>query len=166
MLCHTLTCLCFTILLIQPVFSQEEVPKSSSANASNIFIELGGNGAGFSINYDSRFSRSQKGIGGRIGVGFIPSLDFGFLGSTPSILTIPIALNYLAGKAPHYLEAGAGATIGSIGRNTKGTGVVFIPSIGYRYQPSYKGFTGRVVLSPLINNGVQLSWGISGGVKF
>ncbi len=134
----TILLLILFIPILQSVFAQDKVRKPVSAKASNLFIELGANGAGISINYDTRFSKSEKGIGGRIGVGIFPSVDVGIFGSTPSILTIPIALNYLAGKTPNYWEFGAGATIVSFfgSSKTKVTGVAFVPSIGYRYQPT------------------------------
>jgi hypothetical protein len=45
--------------------------------------------------------------------------------------------------------------------------VAFVPSIGYRYQPLRKGFTGRVILSPFISGGGMTFFaGVSGGVRF
>lgn len=161
-----------TNLNLQSVFSQDKVTKPQSSNASNIFFELGGNGF-LSLNYDGRFSKKDKGLGGRIGLGIIPGVNTG-LYETSTFVTIPIGLNYLAGKGPHYFEAGAGGTIGTgkfknffgAEAGEKETGVVFVPSIGYRYQPIKKGLTGRIVLSPLIGNGFMWFGGVSIGMRF
>ncbi len=159
----TILLLILFIHIVQSVFAQDKVRKPVSAKASNLFLELGANGGIFSINYDTRFAKSEKGIGGRIGIGIIPSVDI-VIAKTSSILTIPIALNYLAGKAPNYWEFGAGSTI--VSGNTKASGVAFVPSIGYRYQPAHKGFTGRVVFSPFIGQGgILLRGGFSLGIR-
>jgi hypothetical protein len=84
----------------------------------------------------------------------------------------PLELNYLVGLGPHYLEAGAGATISSgaiftVAGGGRVTGIAFVPSIGYRYQPLRRGFTARDVASPLIGSGGATFWaGVSAGVRF
>ena len=154
-------------LLLVTAFSQDDAPKPPTKNASNVFGELGGNGLFFSANYDFRFSKTQKGLGMRMGLGF-------FGGSDGGILTVPVAINNLSGRAPHYLEIGLGYTYASFTSSDDffdgASGGVLVPSIGYRYMPLGKGFTGRVVLSPLINVSGGGGWlmfgGISGGYKF
>lgn len=152
-------------------FSQQDTIKPPSLSAPNIFLELGGNGIFLSINYDRRFSKKQNGLGYRLGVGLIPSLDFGIAG-TSTILVIPFGLNYLAGKGSHYFEAGAGGTFVSgnaeiLGDDSKGSGIAFVPSLGYRYQPQIRGFTGRAAITPFITGeGTVILVGISGGIRF
>lgn len=145
--------------------AQKSDNEKTNRAAQSVFVEVGGNGVGFSANYDSRFNKSEKGLGFRVGIGIYPTI--------PSILTIPVGINHLAGKAPHYFESGVGVTYVSLlsfsffGSNVKANGIAFIPSIGYRYQPSGKGFTGRVFISPLIaSGGAQFFGGLSGGFKF
>jgi hypothetical protein len=153
-----------TLLGTTTVFSQ--------ANKS-IFFEVGGNGIGLSANFDSRFTKSEKGFGYRIGIGFVPGIDGGDVISTSPFITIPVGLNYLAGKAPNYFEGGIGATYisGSIGilgsDKEKSSGIGFAPSIGYRYAKTGKGFQGRIFISPLIGTGGAAIWGgVSLGFKF
>jgi hypothetical protein len=164
--------LLFTIICFaQCLFVCAQDSKEASARAQSIYGELGGNGVFLSLNYDTRFSSRNNGLGGRAGVGFVPGFSFGF-GSVSTTITFPIGLNYLVGNGPNYLEAGAGATIISgamsiFGAEAKATSVGFVPSVGYRYQPLTRGFTGRVVISPFIGNGVASFWaGISAGVRF
>ncbi len=132
----------------------------NSLRAQSIYFELGGNGLLFSVNYDFRFNKSQKGLGMRLGLGYyIYDIIFSSVGS----VSIPIAINHLAGNAPHYFESGIGFTY--INNTSKGfisgilppsssvqsKGSAFVPSIGYRYQPNGNGFLGRIVFSPLIS---------------
>lgn len=152
------------------VFAQDEddedsPPKPPSKNAKQIYGELGGNGLLFTANYDFRFGQRQKGMGMRLGLGF-------FGGSGGGVITVPVALNNLSGRAPNYLELGLGATYASFTDSDDffddaGT-ILIVPSIGYRYQPRGKGFTGRIAFTPLVspNGGFFTYGGISAGYKF
>ena len=146
----------------------------------SVFLELGGNGLGFSVNYDTRFTKAEKGPGFRAGIGFFPGARLGGDSSTlfswPTILSIPVGLNYLVGKAPHYFEAGLGATYFYGKGNftfffletdeTLST-FIFIPSAGYRFAKAGKSFQGRGFISPYINSGgVSFYGGLSAGFKF
>ena len=154
------TAACLTI-------SAQDKEAYAGTRAQSVFGELGGNGLLFSVNYDTRFSRSDKGLGMRAGLGF-------FGGSGGGILTVPIVLNHLAGRAPHYFESGLGFTYATFTGEDEdffgGGGNLLIPSIGYRYQAIGKGFIGRVVLSPVVNLGEGGGWflfgGVSAGFKF
>jgi hypothetical protein len=153
------------VLLPLQAFSQND-KQPGSRGASNLFIELAGNAGVLSLNYDRRFSNSDNGIGGRIGVGF---------GTTPghffpqAVVTVPVVINYLAGNGPNYLEAGAGVTMGveKFGGKYRSDGrsVYFVPSIGYRRQPISRGFTFRAFVSPFIASRVSFSGGLSFGVR-
>ena len=148
----------------------------------SIFFELGANGGGVSANFDSRFTKSEKGFGYRIGVGIIPGINAKDLNTgqsgikTPTIFTIPIGINHLAGKAPHYFESGIGVDYLNVSGewgilnsnvNVKGSTFLFVPSVGYRYAKTGKAFQARVVLSPLIGSGGTLFFGgVSLGFKF
>lgn len=154
-----------TVVITGVCFAQEE--KYTSERAQSVYGELGGNGLFFSGNYDFRFLKSQKGLGMRVGIGF-------FGGSGGGLISVPVGLNYLAGKAPNYLEVGLGYTFASFTSPDDffngETGSILVPSIGYRYQPLKKGFTGRVFIAPLISLGGGGGWlfwgGVSAGYKF
>src|SRR5215510_8051185 len=133
--------------------------KSMQAQANkSVFLEVGGNGVGFSLNFDSRFTKSEKGFGYRVGIGLVPGVNEYPINNSTAVI-IPVGLNYLTGKTPNYLEAGIGATYVSAkvgvfeSDKQKAKGVGFIPSLGYRYAKTGKGFQGRLFLSPVIGSG-------------
>ncbi len=119
----------------------------------------------FTANFDIRF-KEQKGFGAHAGFGLLGS------GGAGSIFIIPIGVNYLAGKAPHYFEGGLGTTILTIASNSYGgeTAVVLVPSAGYRYQTLVNGLSFRVFISPWVvfpgGIGVIFAGGLSLGYKF
>ncbi len=131
-----------------------------------VYGELGGNGLVFSANYDARFSKNENGFGFRAGIGLATGIDV-------TIITFPVALNYLVGKAPHHLELGMGATyisatVNLFDSNETGGGFVYLPTVGYRYAKEKKGFVGRIYVGPIIIGGQAFfPWGgISAGIKF
>ncbi len=142
--------------------------KSSSAQGNkSVFVELFGNGIGFSANYDMRFAKKENGFGFRAGLGFYPETFF-----NESFVTLPIGVNHLAGKGPHHLESGLGVTFIPGGIDVFGddefsvNGIIFVPSIGYRYARKIKGFQARIFFSPWIAEDIQAMGGISLGYKF
>lgn len=156
-----------TLCFVFAGFTVAQKAKGQSAHASNVFLELGGNAGIISLNYDRRFGAGDNGFGGRIGIGcgVVPNHMFG-----DAVLTVPVAVNYLAGEGPHYLEAGAGFTFGESAfggkYRTDGKAVHFVPSLGYRYQRATGGFTFRAMASPHILGTVRPSGGISVGYHF
>ncbi|MEP6585003.1 MAG: hypothetical protein ABJA90_12090 [Ginsengibacter sp.] len=118
----------------------------------------------FTANFDIRF-KQEKGLGAHAGFGLLGS------GGAGSILIIPLGLNYLAGKAPHYIEGGLGTTILTIASNQYFSGeaiAVLVPSAGYRYQPLANGISFRIFVSPwvVLQGGVIFAGGLSLGYKF
>ena len=64
-------------------FTQESKTAAIPGRAASAFLEIGGNGGFLSVNYDTRFFKANNGLGGRIGIGFFPALDFIFF-ETPN----------------------------------------------------------------------------------
>ncbi|MCU0399422.1 MAG: hypothetical protein MUE75_00220 [Algoriphagus sp.] len=70
----------------------------------SVFLELGGAGMAYSFNYDFRFDQSRMDSWGmRVGAG-----GYGLDGD--SFFSLPVMVNRLYGKGPHYFELGAGLT--------------------------------------------------------
>lgn len=116
----------------------------TSANASQIYFELGGAGVIYSVNYDGRFGPYENGIGFRVGVGGASVDGDGYV-------AVPVQLNYLLGAKGNYLELGAGATYMSGAEFFDNSSDYFgTLTIGYRKQPfGKKGFTFRAAFTPL-----------------
>ncbi|KEO74116.1 hypothetical protein [Anditalea andensis] len=93
----------FIGFVLFPVFTataQEKIPTQS------VYVELGGAGLPFSFNYDFRFDKEKVDSWGmRVGAGGYA------LSGGDSFFSLPIMANKLIGKAPHYFEIGAGATL-------------------------------------------------------
>lgn len=146
-----------------------KVGKSEAdAPAKAAYFELGGPGVA-SINYDMRFTKSESGIGGRVGIG---GFSIGTGTSRATAIFIPVGLNYLLGKdGRNYFELGGGATIVSVKDNTTNSdfGSTFGHlNFGYRLQPKDGGFFFRAAVNPVFGKGFFLPYyaGIAFGYKF
>ena len=138
--------------------------------AKCVYVELGGPGLA-SVNFDTRFSKTEGGLGGRIGIGGFSIRDAG------TVVTAPVGLNYLLGKdGKNYFEIGAGytyvhvsnsgdAVFGDGGSSSASFGHL---SFGYRLQPANGGFTFRAAVVPVFGNGFFIPYyaGLSFGYKF
>ena len=156
------------ILIAMLFYSFSITITNAQTAAKSVYVELGGPGVA-SVNFDTRFSKSESGLGGRIGIGGFKAEDIG-------LLTIPVGLNYLLGKDhKNYFEIGAGftyvhASVSAEGAEEDGT---FDESFGhltfgYRLQPANGGFTFRAAIVPVFNKTGFIPYyaGISFGYKF
>lgn len=154
----------------------QETTKSNIPNQTSFFAELGGPGILFSANIDRRFTKSNLGIGGRIGIGFVTD-NFGdtYNSEPKSILTLPVQLNYIFGKpnSIHSFEVGAGVTF--TGKkidlfsydDSKFQSAFATASFMYRRQPADGGFSWRIGFTPIISGSyVQPSGAVSIGYNF
>lgn len=106
-----------------------------------------GNGYLFvSLNYDQRFTKSDKGPGFRVGFSFVGSKDWSF----------PILLNYLVASGKHQLELGASIvymTQDFVLENIASfeAGAPFTASLMYRLNSQKKSWLFRAGLTPIID---------------
>ena len=138
--------------------------------AKALFFELGGPGLA-SLNYDMRFGNTEKGLGGRIGVG---GFSLGGDNGRATAVFIPAAINYIMSKdEKNYLELGAGITAVTLSDNSFDKKENFRSSfyhvdIAYRLQPKDDGFFFRAAITPIFNK--HFFWpyyaGLSIGYKF
>lgn len=121
------------------------------------FFELGGAGFTYTLNYESRFGQSNRGLGARVGIGFSSLTDI-------KCLSVPVTVNYLLGKADgkHFLELGAGYTYLDL-REMESFEVndepVFFEGtsfghfvIMYTRHPPLGGFLFKIGVTPLIGD--------------
>ncbi|MCX8019881.1 MAG: hypothetical protein N2747_05245 [Chitinophagaceae bacterium] len=134
-------------------------------NAQSIFFEVGGPGIA-SLNFDTRFTKNNKGIGGRLGFG-------GFKVSDVGVLFFPIGVNYLLGRdQKNFFELGVGFTpllgFGDIDSQEPFSTSFGHFLFGYRRVDESSGFQFRIFLSPIFARDFFLSFygGLSFGYQF
>jgi hypothetical protein len=126
----------------------KEGSESTGPSTKAVYGEFGGSGLIFSGNFDMRF-KGHKGFGFRLGIGYAG-------GTGASLVTVPVGLNALVGKGPHYFEVGASATLLSDsyeGFDEGSTSWFFMPHFGYRFTKPTKSFNGRIYVGPIIAEG-------------
>jgi len=149
----------FGLLLLVSANSFAQTADQRNSPQQAIYIESFGQGKYFyTINYDTRFTKSVKGIGGRIGAGYFPWFP-------ASITTVAGGVNYLIGNKGKYLEIGTGLTyiyihdfaLASLfGTETPISAVIGTGSVGFRYQPEAGGFNFRFAFTPTFNSSFDL----------
>lgn len=148
----------FTTLIMITVLSV------AKAQAPQVNVELGGPSV-IGFNYDTRFTKSEKGIGGRIGFGGISWKKTGYF-------FIPLGVNYLFGKddKTDFFELGAGFTYASYVKDgaegdpkNNESDIYGHFNFGYRYQPKGSGLTYRIAINPVIDIRGGTFWPIYGG---
>lgn len=156
-----------TLFLLTAAQAQYNRDQAAAAPAKSIFFEIGGPGVA-SLNYDMRFTKSESGIGGRVGIG---GFSIGSGGDRTTAIFIPIGLNYLLGKdQKNYFELGGGITPVIVNNTSTGTADENFRStfghlnLGYRLQPKEGGFFFRAAINPVFGKG--FFWPYYGGVSF
>ncbi len=161
----------------QPAFEPGEERKIRKAENA-VFLELGGNGLVYSINYERIFGDSDFSV--RVGLSYISlSASNSSTSAKLNLVTVPVLGNYYVGGRDHKLQLGAGLTFfyasGNTGSNdglVSFSGLVPAPTvaIGYRYLPAKGGFTFFIGFTPFIipgNNKIVQPWaGMSFGGAF
>lgn len=138
---------------------------SQTSTAQSVYAELGGPGLA-SLNFDTRFSKTNGGFGGRVGVG-------GFSIDGSGIVFVPVGLNYLISKDNrNFFEVGAGVTpvfgSGDLADGDNFSSTFGHVLLGYRMQPADGGFTFRAFISPVFGSAYFIPYygGVSFGYKF
>ncbi|RDV15293.1 hypothetical protein DXT99_09490 [Pontibacter diazotrophicus] len=173
----------FTVLFIAALHFQVRAQSETPGRYNKaIFVEALGNGIGISANYDMRIKRGvQDGFGFRAGIGGLSAngTDTDGRSVDASIITFPLAVNYLIGERRSAFEAGLGITpiyanadvydTNNTGiTDAKGWGTSGFINLGYRFQPLKNGFVFRFDWTPAFNStGFSPAWfGISAGIGF
>lgn len=161
-------------VLLLLMISSAKAQNNSPVATKSFYAEVGGPGQLFSANFDSRFKPGSRfGAGFKIGVGYTvieeetrqtiqvpggqPYINYNY--RTRSIATLPLAVNYLFGKAnnANMFEVGAGITLLSKKAEIlvyeyegKKGNVMGHASFMYRRQPVDGGFTWRIGFTPIV----------------
>jgi hypothetical protein len=132
---------------------------------SSLFVEGGGPGLLYSINYELLFD-DDYGIRAGFGYQSLSANGSSGGGAPVSLFTVPILANYLVSFGSSALELGGGATIiksngaangNGLAVSEAGTVVLGTAILGYRYQPADGGFQFRIGIEALVGKGLALS---------
>jgi hypothetical protein len=163
---------------LEPDSEATEVARPFRRHDNLIFVELGGNGILYTINYDRAIA---AGFTFRVGLGHLaeganPIASAQTVTASLGAFGIPVLINHVSGSDKHRLELGAGvtflytqATQATRYRAATPSGISPLATalVGYRYVPEDGGFTYRVGFTPLISTGGILPWaGVSFGYLF
>jgi hypothetical protein len=134
---------------------------------SSLFVEGGGPGLLYSVNYELLFDDD---FGIRAGFSYQPLSATGSSGgggsASVSLFTVPVLANYLVSFGSSALELGGGATIikadgaasgNGLAVSASGTTVLGTAIMGYRRQPADGGFQFRIGIEALVGKGLALS---------
>ena len=149
----------FITLITFFCFSQEEAKEDLLVNTkrNTLYLELGGSGALYSVNYDRILKNKKRGMTSfSIGTTYWGKIDYSD-GRTD--IGIPVSYNYLIGKKNNHLELGIGLTILysrvlnnylDAKEDQKGISSIFSLKCGYRYQKPTGGFLFRATFTPIL----------------
>jgi hypothetical protein len=132
---------------------------------NSIFVEGGGAGLAYSVNYERIF---ENDIGLRVGFSYLSvSATSGSASANATVWTVPVLANYVGlSSGNHALELGGGATIvgfsgaaSAWGYSASGSGPAVLGTVllGYRRQPPGGGFQFRIGVEALVGKGLALS---------
>ena len=134
-----------------------------------VYLELGGNGLIYTINYDRM-------IGNKFNVraGIETYGAFSQNGEGSGVIVLPVMVNYLAGQGNNRLELGLGKLFSQINldfgddsRFSRFSDNTYTATIGFRHQPRNGGLLFRVGLTPIIGRELTFMWaGASIGASF
>lgn len=151
-------------------------PSTSTAQTADnaIYLELGGNGLLYTLNYERTFAPEWS---GRAGL-FWFTVDATGEQNTSASATlnlIPLTANYFVGES-HRLELGGGPLLLRASASAEGPGLTVSESgfglggtatVGYRYQQLDGGFLFRIGLTPIFTSNGFTPWaGLSLGYAF
>ena len=174
---HSRVCstLMLCALLVAGAGSAVAQEKAAHFCPSAIYVEAGGQGILYSVNYDYRLTPH---IGLRAGFTSWSIPISLFAVGELKLTGFPIMVNYLSGEETSHLELGIGlipVIIAFQGReiffstevNGKGSTVLGTATLGYRSQPQDGGFVFRIGLVPLFTfKKATLTGGLSLGYAF
>jgi hypothetical protein len=135
---------------------------------NGLYVELGGAGAFYSLNYE-RFVHDDVSL--RFGASHVSFRETS-TGTWPaagksSLTLVPLTASYLGLRSgSHALELGGGAVIANIAGDGStdfdvfgsGSGVVGTGILGYRLAPLGAGFCFRVAYTPFVARGGLFDW--------
>jgi hypothetical protein len=126
---------------------------------NTFFLELGGNGLFYSLNYDRILrERATWKLSGRIGGLYVPGLGE----ANRHMIGLPLELSYLRGRNNHHLELGLGFTpmydtyplrsLDGQADAAQDLALMGVGRIGYRNQKREGGLFYKIGFTPLLGS--------------
>jgi hypothetical protein len=124
--------------------AEPQAVETTRPAVESIYLEVGGSGIGYSLNYE-RLVVDKLALRGGLSYGYI-DINRDGLSASEAFLLIPITVSYVGTySGDHGLELSAGATLVYLqGSSTGGLTAFAAPGIGYRLHPVYGGLSFRV----------------------
>jgi hypothetical protein len=148
--------------------SSHLIAQSKDVKGNDLYLEIGGNGGIFSVNYERE---TVKNLNIRLGFSEFPEGGSSNSGSHLDYYSLVLLMaNYLvrfSNENSSCLEIGIGG-VANLVEYTASGGIGPEISVGYRYSPIEGGIMFQIAVTPLIttNDGVFPWAGISIGYKF
>ncbi len=146
-----LTLLIFAVTPAKAQQAQEQLRRNS------IFLEVGGNGGFYSLNYDRMLLEAEYWrLAGRAGVMYYSTVSGGREEGRSSWLAVPLEVSWLHGRKSHFLELGLGVTPlyqkypqeGSVAPESE-LRLLPVGRLGYRYQQREGGMFYKAGFTPM-----------------
>lgn len=152
----------FTLFCVFAVSAVSAQNYQQVVKKNTLFLELGGNGGYYSINYDRIVLDKQNWkLAGRIGA-MIYREELNYLESNHQLTSaVPLELSYLRGKGNHLLELGLGLTpvyqnyVNPEESRVSEQLMLATGRIGYRYQRSEGGLFFKAGFTPMLELGAN-----------
>src|SRR5882762_6411596 len=132
--------------------SRDRVSADESPAYNSIFVEGGGPGLLYSLNYE-RVVENDFGL--RIGMSYVSfSASAGSSSASATILAVPVIFSYLGLRGGNHILERSGGAFAASGSGMMALGTALI---GYRRQPLDGGFQFRIGLEALAGKGLAFS---------
>ena len=153
------------VLVLAAAAATPALASEDRSATNSIFLEGGGSGLAYSLNYERIF---ENDFGLRVGFSYLSiSATAGSASANATVWTVPVMANYVGlSSGNHALELGGGATVIGFSGAASGFGVSASASgpavlgtaiLGYRRQPPNGGFQFRIGVEALVGKGLSLS---------
>jgi hypothetical protein len=172
-----IACAMVAALVLAPSVARAQYPKSERTAVNTVYLELGGNGLWYSLNYERILPQN---IALRVGTSYMSmSASSGTANASISSFGVPLTASYLGlGGANHKFELGGGILFekfsgqasSGFGEKAEGGGLFPMATFiaGYRYAPARGGFNFKLALTPVWHPdlGTFMWGGMAFGVGF
>lgn len=149
-----------------PYEKRAPAPSVEGRLRKSLFVETYTKPGFVTANFDMRLIKdSNNGFGITVGAG----IGNAYLSEAPTnntspyerYIALPVGINYIVGQKLHGLEVGTGVSpqiqLQGVRDGLRSSGAIYHGRVGYRFQPIYEGFIGRIAWAPTLERNRILS---------